>query len=300
MSSKGIGYSISEGLADIFRNKMVSLLSIVTISVSITVLGLFMLIAVNLEGVSVGKDDTFLVHVFLVDQPENEGMSQIQEHFETDERVLSYSYVSPAEAQQRFEDLFPEEAELSRQLEDFSLPASFDVEINPDVVQDDEQLIRFADSLAGYQVVDEVLYDSKWQQSLQTLTTWVTIFGIFLGSLLIIAAIVTTSNIIKLNYLGRKEEIEIMRLVGADNIYIKGPFLVSGILQGFLASLLSVLLLYIVFVSGTAFLETAQISLIENIEFVFLPWLHLAALLLGGTLAGLLASLLTLVSVNRI
>lgn len=300
MVSRGIGYSLSEGLADIFRNKMVSLLSIITISVSITVLGLFMLIAVNLEGVSAGKDDTFLVHVFLIDQPENAGLTELQERFNTDERVLSYLYVSPAEAQQRFEDLFPEEAELSRQLDDFSLPASFDVEINPDVVQDDEQLIRFADTLAEYQVVDEVLYDSKWQQSLQTLTTWVTIFGIFLGSLLIIAAIVTTSNIIKLNYLGRKEEIEIMRLVGADTIYIKGPFLVSGILQGFLASALSVLLLFIVFVSGTAFLETARISLIENIEFVFLPWLQLAALLLGGTLAGLLASLLTLVSVNRI
>jgi cell division transport system permease protein len=301
MKISGIRYSISEGIADILRNSMVSLLSIITISISITVLGLFALISVNVQGLVENADRSLIVHVFLSDDLLNDDTDQeLRLAFEEDSRVNAYEFVSPELAQQRFETLFPDEAELGKNLSSFALPASYDVTINPDEISSDDELQNLAAFYTQFDLVDEVIYDSMWQKSLQAIASWVTSLGYFLGALLMFAAIVTTANIIKLNYLGRKEEIEIMRLVGADNIFIKGPFIVSGILQGFFASLLSIGLLYGVFLIGVSFLDSAEIVLINNVNYSFLPWHHMGVLIAGGLFSGLFASLLTLSSVNKI
>lgn len=300
MGSRGIAYSITEGIADIFRNKLVSLLSIITIAVSITVLGLFFLVSVNLGSVAAADSDSFMVHVFLKDNSSEAELKDLTGKFEQDDRVISFLHVAKEEARARFAELFPEEEELSRQLQGFSLPASYDLEVDPALVENEEDIRCLVSDYQNHASVDEVLYDSKWKETLTAISVWVTGFGFFLGGLLIFAAIVTTSNIIKLNYLSRREEIEIMRLVGADNIYIKGPFLVSGILQGLLASLLSIGMLYLVYLSGIALIDSAGLSLLVTFEIQFLPLEMIFALAGGGIVVGYLASSLTLLSVNRI
>jgi len=298
---RGLAYSFSEGIADIVRNTLVNLLSILTIAVSITVLGVFILLAINLNAFSSQRQDAFLLHIFLDDQvTAPEEADHLLKRLNEDERVIGFAFVSREAAMARFAEMFPEEADVADELNDFTLPASFDVEINQSLVGDERTLDSLVQEYAQLELVDEVLYDNQWQESLESLTRWVTGFGLFLGGLLIFAAIVTTSNIIKLNYLSRKEEIEIMRLVGADGIYVKGPFIVSGVIQGLLASLLALALLLGLFYSAAALLQSADILIFEDFSLLFLPLWLIVAIAAGGPVAGLLASLLTLTTVNRV
>ncbi len=84
-----------------------------------------------------------------------------------------------------------------------------------------------------------------------------------------------------------------MKLVGAEGIYVKGPFIVGGLVQGLLASLLAVLALLLLFHLGVGYLELMRIEFLQTMEFRFLPWPFVALFLLGGLVVGLLASLLS-------
>jgi cell division transport system permease protein len=114
--------------------------------------------------------------------------------------------------------------------------------------------------------------------------------GLIAGGVLALAAAFTIANVIRLTMMLYREEIEIMRLVGATERIIRGPFLVEGMLQGTIGAALSVVLLFAAFFFARRFLAPAN-SLLWSFLFAgFLPWQKIAALLAGGMLAGYLGS----------
>lgn len=290
---RAIIYSMQEGLLALWRTKLVSLLSIGTMAISFAVLGVFLLVGVNVGAMAESYGHELLVHVFLRDDIEAVHRSNLRQRLEGDDCVLSVRLVSKEEAKQRFEELFPYEKDLLSGLQQNPLPTSFEIVLSEDMRDVPERVTSFVESLRTTEGVEEVSYDRQWVETLEAAARSVTYFGLVLGGLLILAAIVTAANIIKINVYARREEIEIMRLVGAEGAYVKGPFIFSGLIQGLLASVLAVLVLFILFQVGVGYIRIMRIEMLEGLEYRFLPWQYIALFVAGGLFVGLLASLLS-------
>ena len=206
--------------------------------------------------------------------------------------VASFELISKDEAVRRFREYFRELETLPDMLGSNPLPASFEVRLAPDR-QDGETLRRLAAELAALPGVEDVDYDRLWIERLTAIIDLVRLLAVVVGAALVLAAVFTIFNVIKLTVYGRQDEIGIMRLVGATHAYIRGPFLVEGILQGGLGGLLALGLLYL----------SHQFVLREALRsFQLLPasdWVHFAppsawaAIVAGGMMVGLLGSLLS-------
>lgn len=302
MFKRGLIYSLQEGWLTLWRNKLVSALSVGTIAVSFTVLGLFLLLSVNLGAFAELYGDSFLVHLFLRDDITTAQTRDLENMMREEGDIDSFAFISRSEAAERFRQLFPDEAGMLASLERASLPASFEVRLRNAIVQSDarEKLEALIGRLGVQPGVDRTLYDRQWVETLESSGRWVALFGLIIGVMLMLAAVVTASNIIKLNIVTRQEEIEIMRLVGADGIFVKGPFIIGGIIQGLFASGLALLIVYILYQLATVFLGSVNIELLRGLQLHFLPWAHQAVFVLGGLVVGALASLLSFGKMSRI
>ncbi len=290
---RAILYSVQEGLLALWRTKLVSLLSVGTIAISFAVLGLFLLVGVNVGALTEGYGDGPTLHIFLVDEITDEQREALLGRLRGDELVSDVAFVGKQEAAARFRALFPDEAGLLEVLERNPLPASFEVGLRDERRGDAGAVDELVDSLHGLPGVESVRYDRQWVETLDAAAAGITYAGLVLGGLLILAAIVTAANIIKINIMARREEIEIMRLVGAEGVYVRGPFIVGGLVQGLLASVLAVLAMLAVFHAGAAYLGLLRIEMLEGLRLRFLPLWMVALLLAGGLVVGLLASLLS-------
>jgi len=118
--------------------------------------------------------------------------------------------------------------------------------------------------------------------------------GMIVGSILALAAAFMIANVIRLTMYAHREEVEIMRLVGATERTIQGPFLLEGLLQGVIGGILAVAVLYAAFEGGKYLVSQQSTSLWGSIFLTFLPWQKSLALVAGGMFAGLVGSWLSL------
>jgi cell division transport system permease protein len=290
---RAILYSVQEGLLALWRTKAVSLLSIGTIAVSFTVMGVFLLVSVNVAALTEAYGEELVVHVFLSDGLSQQELAGVQRSIEQDERISSFGYVGKEDAAERFRRLFPDEGRLLDTLSGNPLPESFELTLREDLRTNPYQIQDLVSGLSEQRGVEAVRYDRHWVETLETAALWVSYVGLAIGGLLILAAIVTASNIIKINIYSRRDEIDIMRLVGAESVYVRGPFFVGGIVQGLLASVLSIVALFVLFNIGEGYLRVMKFGLLEKLSFRFLPLDYLLFFVIGGLLVGFLASLLS-------
>jgi cell division transport system permease protein len=300
MTRRGFSYSFNEGILTIFQNKLISLLSIGTIAISFTVMGLFLLIGVNIASLTSSYGESLQIHAFLEDDISDSQKEELITWLEKDRRIESKNYFDKDDALEKFADLFPEEEVMLKGMEENYLPASYEIMVRQGDSKDPEEVAELVDDISDLPGVEQVIYDRQWVDTLESAGDWILYTGFVLGGLLILAAIVTTSNIIKMNVLSRSGEIEIMRLVGAEGIFIKGPFVFGGILQGFLASVLACIALFFIFELGIVVLQEAEIGFISDFQYQFLPISYISLFLLGGIIVGTLASLLSFGKASKI
>jgi len=194
-------------------------------------------------------------------------------------------FVSKAEALQRFRTYFRNLSEVVGQLDENPFPPSFDSDVTPRT----EQTRVFAAEVAelrGMSGVDQIQLDRDWVRRLRRLVDLVNIAGLVAGGILALAAAFTIANVIRLTMILYREEIAIMRLVGATERIIRGPFLIEGILQGTMGGVLAVGLLFAAYVIAQRAMPPASSLLWGFLFNGFLPWPKLAALVAGGMVAG--------------
>jgi cell division transport system permease protein len=157
-----------------------------------------------------------------------------------------------------------------------------------------EEVHRLARELGSRPGVTEVDYDLLWVERLTAIIDLVRALGFFIGGALLVASIFTIFNVIKLTVYGRHEEIGIMRLVGATHAYIRGPFLVEGMLQGGLGGLAALTLLYAAY-------ELLLRQALESFRLLAsADWLRFLSpnawvgVVLGGMMVGLIGSALSI------
>jgi cell division transport system permease protein len=288
---RALVYFVEEALQSLWRSRLISALSVVTIGVSLFVLGAFLTVASNLNAVVSHWTQKVQVTVYLRDGIEPRARTLLDERLAADPAVASFEAVSRDQALLRFKDLFRDLRTLPDDLGQNPFPESIEVKLKPDR-QSTDDVRRLATSLQQAPGVEEVQYDLLWIQRLATTVRLVRGLGAVLGGILALAGVFTISNVIRLTVYARQDELDIMRLVGATRAYVRGPFVVEGMLQGGLGGLFAVGLLY--FAVRVLARDALQASDLLGRAALLLPLDVCIALVAGGMAVGLVGSLVSL------
>ncbi|HET6899818.1 MAG TPA: permease-like cell division protein FtsX [Vicinamibacteria bacterium] len=291
MVLRAFRYFVEEALTSLWRSRLITGLSVITIAVSLFVLGAFLSLASNLAEVVARWSDKVQVTFYLEDQLPEAPREGLQSALRADPAVESVAYVSREEALRRFRALFREMRSLPEDLGENPFPAALEVTLKPSR-NAPAGAQRLVDAFQKAPGVEDVEYDLLWIQRLTTAVRLVRGAGAFLGAILVLAAVFTISNVMRLTMYARQDELDIMRLVGAAPAYVKGPFVLEGMIQGGLGGVLALGLLWGIFHALSRDL-LATSDLLGRTAIV-LPPAMAALIVVGGTLVGLAGSLVSL------
>ncbi len=285
------GYFLAEAAVSLRRGWKVSLVAIVIIAMSLFIGGTFLLLTSNLSRVVESWRGEARIVIYLSSDEVARRDSEVLKIASAPPWVSGVEEISAAEARSRFETTFPSVRELFKDWEEEPLPPSLEVAIEIEGVGEDE-LDDWLISLRSDPAVVMVDDDRDWLRQLEALIAILTGLGAVIGLVLLTAAIFTIASVIRLTAYLYRDEIEVMRLVGATELYIRGPFYVEGVIQGLLGGLLAIAGLY----GGYLILNPeASTTFLGNVLVDrFLSPEALLSLLLLGSLAGLFGAVLSL------
>lgn len=234
---KALRYFFREATVNLLRGWKVSLLAVLTIAVSLFIGGAFLLVSDNLESSVERWRGEMRVVIYLKPETSEADLRRLAAEAARAPGVRSVEPVTAAAARQRFQEVFPSLSGLVAGWREEPLPASLEIGLDP----------RAAGSapgheawLAGWRTRPEVSLiddDREWLGQLATAVAVVRAVGLTLVAGLLGAAIFTIASVIRLTAYLHAEEIGIMRLVGATELFIRGPFYVEGLLQGLIGGL---------------------------------------------------------------
>jgi cell division transport system permease protein len=227
-----------EALLSFRRAPLLSALSITTIAFSLFTLGLFGLVAINLREALRGIEERVEIVAFVFRGTPAETIALATEDIAAFPEVRSVAYVSEEQALARARSELVEFRDAYRDLRVNPLPASIEVRMK-EGYRDARTVERVAERLRGFTFVDDVRFGRDWIQRLDQLRNVTGLVGLVIGLAFAGVAVVIIGVTIRLTLLQRAREIAIMRLVGATNWFIRGPFLLEGALKGLLGGLLS-------------------------------------------------------------
>jgi cell division transport system permease protein len=280
---------IREAMLSFRRAPMLSALSVTTIAFSLFVVGLFGLVALNLREALQDIENRVEIVAYLFRGTQPETVTMASEDIAAFPEVQSVTFVTEDEALERAKRELVEFKDAYQDLQVNPLPASLEIRLKPGS-RGSSQVAAVADRLRGYRFVEEVRYGREWVEKLDRLRNIFGFVGLVIGLAFAVVAVVIIGVTIRITVLQRKREIAIMRLVGATNNFIRGPFILEGAIKGLLGGMLAVVMCY-----GAFLLFRGQTDLAISGLVFFRPGESTMGLLFG-TLIGLGGSL---VSVGR-
>jgi len=278
-----------ETLRSFRRAPMLSALSITTIAFSLFTVGLFGLVAVNMQEALRGISNRVEIEAFLLRGTPPETITLASQDIASFPEVDAVVYVDEDEAMQRAQQELVEFKDAYRDLQVNPLPASLQISLK-EGFRDAAHVTAVAKRIEGFSFVDDVRFGREWIENLDRLRNLAGFVGLVIGLAFAAVAVVIIGVTIRMTVLQRAREIAIMRLVGATDAFIRGPFLLDGALKGFLGGVLAVLL------SRVAFELFRRNSTTGAHALLFFEPKHLVLGVLFGVAIGLGGSL---VSVGR-
>lgn len=283
---RALAYFFTEAGASLWRTRRAALLSILTIAGGLFVLGFFLALNTNLQRVVERWTTSAELSVYLKDDVTRDQLRTVDELLGRSGLAAHYEYVSKEQAASRFKQDFPDLASTADRLDGNPFPASFEVRLKPDVQEAGGAVDMLAGSLTAVNGVADVRYDRRWLTRLTSIVRMLRGLGLAIVILLAIASALTVANVVRLAAYAREDEIEIMELVGAPLAYVRGPFVVEGVLQGGAGALVAILLLWAGFAAvsmryGRLVSETIGLGSIT-----FLPLQLCAIIIVGGMVLG--------------
>lgn len=230
------GFAIKQAFKQVFRNRAMSVASMFSITAMLLILGLFFILVVNINMVSeTAKKQFDTIQVYLLDTTTYDQATVMLREIEKTEGVKEATYLSNEEAMAKWRTKWGDNAYLLDGLDKNPLPNSLLVKVTK---------LEAADSVVAkvktFQGIEDVKYYKDTVDQLMKITRFIQIGATIVIIFLVIISVVVVSNTIKLTVLAREREISIMKYVGATNWFIRGPFLIEGILIGILSALISV------------------------------------------------------------
>ena len=235
--------TIREALLTFRRAPLLSALSVTTIAFSLFVVGLFGLVAVNLQDALRGVAERVEIVAYLLPGTPIETITLAEKDIEAFPEVQSAVYVSEDSALARARGELVEFRDVLQELERNPLPASIELKLKPRF-RDVQHVNEVADRLRGFGFVDDVRFGRDWVEKLDRLRQVAAAVGLVVGAAFAVVAIIIIGTTIRMAVLQRSREIAIMRLVGATDGFIRRPFLLQGAIKGLLGGLVAMGLAY--------------------------------------------------------
>jgi cell division transport system permease protein len=245
---QALRYGFEEALASLWRGRQSGLLSTATIGVALFVLGAFLMVTANLERMAAEWSRAAEVSVYLDDAASPADQGDVERLLAPGDVVASFEFVSKEDARARFKQMFADLSGTIDSVDGNPLPASYEVRLRPSA-GGGAGVSALVDKLRMSPGVNDVRYDRAWLDRLRSVVNFVRVAGLTLGIVLTIAAALTVANVVRLALYARRDELEIMHLVGAPGIYVRGPFVIEGTLQGGLGALGALAVLAAVFLA---------------------------------------------------
>ncbi len=281
---QALAFFFREAALSLRRSWKVSLLAVFTIAVSLFIGGLFLLLTGNLARIVADWRSEAKVVVYLGADAAPETVEELAAAMRARPWVREVARVSPEEAVERFAAAFPQLSELLGGWERGPLPASLEVGIDPAGAESPERR-AWLETLRAHPAVAMVDDDRLWLRQVETLIALLRGSGLVLGGVLLAAAIFTIASVVRLTAYLYRDEIAVLRLVGATEFVVRGPFFVEGLIQGLGGGLLAVAGLFAAY--ELVISQTLPSILGWVLLSRFLPPAELAALVALGGLAGL-------------
>ena len=286
---RALRYAFDEAVASLWRGRGSGAFSTATIALALVVLGAFLIVTSNLERLGTEWSSSADMSVYLNDAVTPAERTAIEGVLETGDIILARVYVSKADALARFRSTFADLASSMEGLGDNPLPASYEVRLRTGADAAVDALVAKVRQLPG---IADVRYDRQWLSRLVAAVGVIRGLGFALGILLALAAALTVANVVRLALHARRDEIDIMQLVGAPQMYIRGPFVMEGTLQGGLGAVVALVALGIGFLAVRARYLAPLAEMINLSSVRFLPWELCLWLVVGGMAVGCLGGAL--------
>jgi cell division transport system permease protein len=277
-----VNLTIREALLAFRRAPLLSALSVTTIAFSLFVLGLFGLVAVNLQRALHQVAERVEVVAYLLSGTPGETVTLALKDIEAFPEVQAATYVSEDSALARAKRELVEFRDVLAELERNPLPASIEVKLRP-AFRDAAHVNAVADRLRGFGFVDDVRFGQDWVEKLDRLRQLAAAVGLVVGGAFAAVAIIIIGTTIRMAVLQRSREIAIMRLVGATDGFIRRPFLLQGAMKGLLGGLVAIALSFGAYAVINRFL----------IQAAFFTQPQALAIVGFGALIGLMGSMLS-------
>ena len=288
---RALTYYFSEAAASLWRGRKAAILSVLTITGGLFVLGFFLALNTNLQRLVGRWTESAELSVYLKDDATGEQLQMVDDLVAQSGLAAHHEYVSKVQAAARFKQDFPDLAGAADRVERNPFPASFEVRLKPEVREAGAAVDNLASTLAGVRGVADVRYDRRWLTRLNAVVRLLRALGLGIVVLLAFASALTVANVVRLAASARQDEIEIMSLVGAPLAYVRGPFVVEGILQGGLGAILAIVLLWFMFVAANARYGAMAAQTIGLGAITFLPFSLCLIIIAGGMLLGCVGGL---------
>jgi cell division transport system permease protein len=278
-------YALREALASLWRRRIASVFAVAAIGLAIVVLGGLLLVTSNLDRVVAEWSSAAELSVFLSDEVTDDERLAVETLVDGSAMALDRERVSKAQALERFRRDFAELAVLVEAPEGNPFPESIELRLRPDV-EGAAEVEVLARSLAQAPGVSDVRYDRQWLTRVTELLTAVRRVGFALVFVMMAAAALTVAAVVRLALDDRRDELEIMQLVGSPYVYIRGPFVAEGVIQGGAGAGVALLVLWAGFAVAMSWWgsDVAAIVPVEGLR--FLPTGTCAVLVVGGMTVG--------------
>ncbi len=293
MLVQNLSYFIEEGFRSLRHNRFMSVVAIVTIGFALMIFGAFLIVYSNVQQITDGWIREVEVTAYLREGISDDAADEIKKRLWENREIASVVYVSREQALQRFTSEHADAAYLLEGLTENPLPASFEIGLSREA-RNREAVERLVAKLGKLPELEGVQYGEEWTKSLLTFLKILRMLGFILGGLLGVAIIFIIANTVRLTVYARRDELAVMRLIGATNWFIKGPFLTEGLLQGLAGALLSVGLLLGMYHFWLPKLQaSAGIFFLQNVPLSFLSVEMLLWIMAAGMLMGFFGSLMS-------
>jgi cell division transport system permease protein len=278
-------------LDDIFKNRFLNLVTIITISLSILIASAFTLFFVNTSDIINSWKKGLRIMAYLKPGIDNDGLKDLKLAIQALDGVDNIQFISKQEALSRLKAQMAHQASLFENLTQNPLPDS--IEIRMTAATDSWQNIdSLAAQIEALPQIDEVEYGQRWVGRFAQIISLFRLAGYAMGTLFFMATIFIVANTIRLVIYSRRDEVEIMRLVGATDNFIKIPFYFEGLIQGALGALIGLVMLYIAFIFVSSNVEKGFFP--GLFRFHFLSPTVLLAILMISMLVGWLGCFISL------
>ena len=217
--------------------------AITTVAITLFIVGFFTIIVYDIQGIISSVKSQVELAVYLEDNISDELKAYIEDYIINWEETEKVEYVSKDQALERFKEK-NEGSDILKEIQGNPLPASFEITLE-DPEKIDRVALRFLDKDGNYiEGVNDVIYGRSYVNTLFSITAIVGSIAFLIIIVLLLATVVLIFNTIRLSIYARRKEIEVMKLVGATNWFVRIPFLFEGFFEGFTGSVVSVILLY--------------------------------------------------------